>query len=85
MSKYISSFADNGIELKLYLNEEVGNMKCELNSLLENKELCDDQMTNLANQVLTILEETKTKQVDEHMLVNIMKVQQLVEEIHNDD
>ena len=85
LSKYISSFADNGIELKLYLNEEVGNMKCELNSLLENKELCDDQMTNLANQVLTILEETKTKQVDEHMLVNIMKVQQLVEEIHNDD
>lgn len=85
LSKYISSFADNGIELKLYLNEEVGNMKQELNSLLGNEGICDEQMTKLATQVLSILEESKDKQVDEHMLVNIMKIQQLVEEIHNDD
>ena len=85
LSKYISSFADNGVELKLYLNEEVGNMKKELNSLLENEEICDEQMTKSAKQVLAILEEARSKQVDEHMLVNFMKVQQLVEEIHNDD
>ena len=42
-------------------------------------------MTKSAKQVLAILEEAKEKQVDEHMLVNFMKVQQLVEEIHNDD
>tara|TARA_Y100000593_G_scaffold4019_1_gene7950 strand:- start:92632 stop:93456 length:825 start_codon:yes stop_codon:yes gene_type:complete len=85
LAKYISSFADNGVELKVYLNEELGKIKGELNSLLEDKETCDDQMTKSTKQVLTILEQAKQNPIDENLLVSVMKFQQLVEEIHNDD
>jgi len=85
LAKYISSFADNGVELKVYLNEELGKIKKELNSLLEDKETCDEQMTNSTKQVLEIIEQAGKIQVDENLLVNVMKFQQLVEEIHNDD
>jgi len=85
LSKYISSFADNGLDLKVYLNEELSNMKRELSSLLENKELCDEQMSQSAQKVLTILENAKTEPVSENMLTTVMKVQQLVEELNNDD
>ncbi len=85
LSKYISSFSDNGLELKVYLNEELGKIKEELSSLLENRELCDEQMTQSTKKVLVILEEAKNLPVDETLLTNVMKVQQLIEEINNDD
>ena len=85
LAKYISSFADNGVELKIYLNEELGKIKKELNTLLEDRETCDEQMTVSTKQVLEIIDQTKETQVDENLLVSVMKFQQLVEEIHNDD
>lgn len=85
LAKYISSFADNGVELKVYLNEELGKIKKELSTLLEDKETCDEQMTSSTKQVLEIIEQAGKVQVDENLLVNVMKFQQLVEEIHNDD
>ena len=85
LAKYISSFADNGVELKVYLNEELGKIKKELNTLLEDKETCDESMTSSTKQVLEIIEQAGKVQVDENLLVNVMKFQQLVEEIHNDD
>ena len=83
--KYISSFTDNGIELKVYLNEELADIKRGLSNLLENESLCDDQMASSAKKVLTILEEAKDRPINEDTLTNVMKVQQLIEEINNDD
>jgi Zn-dependent oligopeptidase len=85
LSKYISSFVDNGIELKIYLNEEVSKIRNELSDLLSNTELCDEQMSKSTKQVLSILDESKEEPINEDMLTNILKVQQLVEEIRNDD
>ena len=40
LSKFASSFSDNGLELKVYLNEEVSRLKKDLKkSLLTNKDL----------------------------------------------
>ena len=69
----------------MYLNEELGKIKKELNTLLEDKETCDESMTSSTKQVLEIIEQAGQVQVDENLLVNVMKFQQLVEEIHNDD
>ena len=30
LGKYISSFSDNGVEFKFFLNEEIGNLKTKL-------------------------------------------------------
>jgi len=85
LSKYISSFSDNGLELKIYLNEELGRIKEELLALLEDKETCDEQMSKSTKKVLTILDEAKELPVNEKLLTNVMKIQQLVEVINNDD
>ncbi len=39
LTKYVSSFADDGIELKLYLNEEIDRLKLRINNALKIEEI----------------------------------------------
>ena len=41
--RYISSFSDNGVEMKVYLNEEVGRLKSKLITAKKNKEIREDE------------------------------------------
>ena len=82
LSKFASSFHDNGLELKVFLNEELGRLKVELKSALQSEEIQKD-VTMLAKtkKVLEYLEELKGKYINEDILQRIMKVQQLAKEI----
>jgi hypothetical protein len=84
LNLYISSFVDNSLELKMFLNEEITRLK---SSLLESRDQedisSDDSMVEKTEQVLELLESYKDTEADQNMLLTILKVQQLVGEIEN--
>ena len=81
LGKYISSFADNGVELKLFLNEEIGRLKKELIESLDSEEVKgDSKMIENANRVLEELQGYSAKEIDEDMIKSVLKIQQLTKE-----
>ena len=81
LNKYILSFSDNGLEFKLYLNEEVARLKSELHTILENKELTTDKgLKEKLTELRTLLESFSRTRIDEKMIVKIMKIQNLIKE-----
>tara|TARA_R110002051_G_scaffold198267_2_gene265500 strand:+ start:564 stop:1403 length:840 start_codon:yes stop_codon:yes gene_type:complete len=82
LNKFITSFHNNGLELKTYLNEEIGRLKGELEkSFLEEEFISDPQMLLNAKKVMKILESCKDKKPDKEMVEEIIKIQGLVQEI----
>tara|TARA_B100001758_G_C18343650_1_gene575795 strand:- start:277 stop:1107 length:831 start_codon:yes stop_codon:yes gene_type:complete len=85
LMKYISSFSDNGLELKAYLNEEIGEIKSRISQLMEDKEVCDSQMLGSAKKVMSILESHRENPINDEMLKDVLKFQELVKEMDNHD
>lgn len=85
LTKYISSFSDNGLELKVYLNEEIGSIKKAIRGLEEDKEVCDSEMRSSVEKVLEILDSHSNRPIDEEMLKDVLKFQDLVKEIKSHD
>jgi hypothetical protein len=82
LNLYISSFVDNSVELKMFLNEELIRLKKGLKSSKSNVYISvDDQMKVKTEQIIEKLEGYRQVEADENMLLTILKVQQLVGEI----
>ena len=82
LSKYISSFSDNGVELKFYLNEEIGCLKEKLEQSKFDPEIsADNSLKEKIDQVYSILDKYSKEEVDTEMLEVVLKTQDLVEEI----
>jgi hypothetical protein len=83
--KYILSFSDDNLGLKVYLNEEIGRLKEIINNSLEMEEIkTDSTMLKSTKKVLTRIEEYKNQQIDDTMIEQILKIQRLAEEIQAD-
>lgn len=81
LTNYLVSFSDNGLSLKVFLNEEIGRVKTELKECLELKEIKEDKaMFQKTNQIIENLELFKKKEFDQHMLSNLLKIQNFVNE-----
>jgi hypothetical protein len=84
LSAYIVSFSDNGIALKMFLNEELARLK---NVITESRSLneiaADKNMLNKTDKVVETIESFKTRQIDRKMLMQVMKIQELAAEINN--
>jgi hypothetical protein len=80
LSKYISSFADNGLELKIYLNDELGRIKEAV-----NKTNFEGELKEKIQKVSSVIDSFKGELINEDMLKQIMKMQQLVREINSND
>jgi hypothetical protein len=84
LNLYISSFVDNSLELKMYLNEEIGRLKEKLRESKNHEDISSDEsMVEKTGQVLELLEDYKNIEADQSMLLTILKVQQLVGEIED--
>ena len=81
LNNYISSFNDNQLELKIYLNEEVGRLKQKLSGLSEIGSSVDDSTREKIKKVYNVLDETKNKEIDTQTLEIILTTQQIIEEI----
>ena len=84
LGNYISSFEDNGLELKIYLNEEIGRLKDDL-ELIRSDNSSDTNLKEKLTKVYDILDNTKSKQIDTETLEIVLSTQQLLEDIKDGD
>jgi|TARA_R110001599_G_scaffold150463_1_gene334476 hypothetical protein len=82
LTTYISSFEDNEVELKAYLNEEIGRIKEELTTAIDQTE--DTDLKEKVGKIYSILDETKERQIDTKTVELVLQTQQLLEEMKND-
>jgi len=85
VTRFATSFSDNGVSLKVYLNEEFGRLKEALkNSMEEGMMKGDSDMSSKTQEVLNILESyEKSIKFDEDIIVQILEIQDLVREIES--
>ena len=82
LSKYIASFADNGVDLKVFMNEEVGRLKSAVLSAKNNEHvLADDDMKQKTERVFEVLDGFKDRRLSESMIEKTLKIQDLVREM----
>ena len=85
LSHYISSFADNSIELKIFLNEEIGRLKEKLEAAKNLDEIkADPSMADKTEMIINKLNSYSKETISENVIMTILKTQQLVKEIHED-
>jgi len=79
LNQYVTSFSDNGLELKIFLNRELQRLKEAIN----NKSLEADQamMKSKLQEVLAYLEEFRKREFTDTDLNKVLMTQQLVQEI----
>jgi len=85
LSHYITSFTDNAVALKTFLNEEITRLKQRLEESKTTQELQNDpDMSEKADQIIDKLNSFSNSQIDESVLSTVIKTQQLVKEIYTD-
>jgi len=86
LNRYIFSFIDNGVDIKIYLNEELSRLHNALNDAIKNKEIKkDSNMEYSTKQVVVMLEDFRKSPIDTVMIKKVMKIQNLVQEITDDN
>jgi len=82
LQKYIFSFRDDGLELKVFLNEELGRLKSIIKNSLNTEEIKNDSMMeSKSKEVLKLMEEFKQTPISSSMIEKIVKIQTLASEI----
>ena len=85
LSHYITSFSDNSLELKMFLNEEIGRLKEKLTTAKNSDEISSDSsMSDKTQQILDRLDGYSQETISENVIMTVLKTQQLVKEIYND-
>jgi hypothetical protein len=85
LTKYVASFSDNGLALKVYLNDEIGTLKEKVKRAIDDPVIEQDQeMRQKTEAVLSKLEGYKDSDIDVIMLEEVIKIQSLVQEIEKD-
>ena len=81
LGQYIVSFSDNGVEFKVYVNEEIIRLKEQVTSLHENEVFKEDaDLINKLNGIKEVLGKFQTKKISPQMIEKIMQVQKLIKE-----
>ena len=85
LNHYITSFADNGLSLKTFLNTEIGRLKETLSTSLKSKVVKDDEdLSTKTNEVIAKLNTFHLQGIDEKVVLTVLKTQELVQEITAD-
>ena len=77
--------SSNGLELKAFLNEEIGKIKEELGEFSKEGDICDPQMKESIAKVVGVIDRIKESPINEESLKDILKFQKLVVEIKDDN
>ena len=82
LNHYISSFSDNALSLKSFLNTEIGRLKEALQAALEVDAIKDDSaMVKKTTQIIEKLDSFYKEQISDTVLLTVLKTQALVQEI----
>jgi hypothetical protein len=86
ITKYVMSFSDNGIEFKLYLNEEIERLKQDLKNYLNSKQIKEDKfLKDKTGVVLQKVENYKNISIDASMIKEVLKIQNLIKEMNSEE
>ena len=86
LTHYITSFSDNGLELKNFLNNEIGRLNQKLKESCDAAEIKSDKdMLEKTQKIISRLESFSKEGITENVLMTVLKTQSLVEEIYNGD
>ena len=84
LSYYITSFTDNAVGLKSFLNEEIGRLKDSLVSSANSSIFeTDNEMSRKASRIVEKLNSFKKTEINDSVLLTILKTQELVKELDN--
>jgi len=82
LNRYIFSFIDNGVDIKIYLNEELSRLHGLLKEALTDNEIKNDaDMARSTQNVISMLESFKDLPIDIAMIKKVLKIQNLAQEI----
>lgn len=85
LSNFILSFSDNGLSLKVYLNEELARVKEQLEKCFDIEDIKQDStMLEKTNKIMKKLELFKERNFDQEMLSDLLKIQHFVNEAQID-
>ena len=86
LSNYIASFADNGLDLKIYLNEEIGRLKSQLSEQREKEKISSNpSFLKKIEEIYDIVDNIKNAPNEARSLEVILNAQELVKELREDD
>lgn len=83
LNHFITSFADDGLELRVYLNEELGRIKGVVTQALEKEKV--PLLSQKLAQVGEYLEELRKRETRDEDLHKLLTTQQLVRELSAHD
>jgi len=84
LKHYVGSFIDNGIELKIFLNDEIPKLRESVEKALTLEEIKSDKdMFENTKRVLEMLTKLPKRPVDNVFIHDILKIQNLVKEIQS--
>ena len=82
LTKYVTSFVDDGLELKVFLNEEIGSLKSKIAILMKHEiALENSSIKERMGLVLEKLESFRSRGIDDDLLSDVLRVQSLVSEM----
>jgi len=82
LTNYITSFSDNGLGLKSFLNEEIGRLKNEISDCLESSKIKENKTyLENTNKILEKLNSFSKKQITEDLVKDIFYIQDFVSEV----
>ena len=82
LNRYILSFSDNGVDISIYLNEELGRLHDALSDSLKTKEIkTDTTMLESTNKVISMIDGFRETPIDKNLVEDVLKIQNLVSEI----
>lgn len=83
LNRYVTTFADEGFELRVYLNEEVSRLKAQLTTtaLSDIEPLIEQKVKG----VLEYLEGFRHREFEDLDLHKVLRTQELVQELTSDD
>tara|TARA_R110002012_G_scaffold94252_2_gene228232 strand:+ start:422 stop:1234 length:813 start_codon:yes stop_codon:yes gene_type:complete len=79
-------FINDRVSLVSFLNEEIGRLRTALSEGLEIPEIkADPTMVENTQKILSILDDVKKQKLTEQTIIEILKIQKLVNEVQSDD
>ena len=78
---YISSFEQDDLELKIFLNEEIGRLRSTLTNVIDTTK--EPLIKEKKKQLINVLNSFSNKEINKNMVEKILKIQQLLKEIND--
>ena len=82
LNKYVASFSDNGLDLKIYLNEEIPRLREALQHGLDSDNISlSESSQNKAQKVICLMDSYHKKEVNTSVVEQVLKIQNLAREM----